>query len=818
MKTSIIFVLILISVIPMNGSAHDMMYSPAVIPMVEVNGTEVITGPISIAETYIVTAGGNLTIIDATVTGSVSLTSLIFLDEGGILNILNSSISVGTTAVSTLINGIQAKVTITGSTFSNFVDDVIALDGAINLLIKDTVFTGNSKDAIDLDDFVSPAIITGVTVLNNGKDGLHISDSDAVITDFYVDGLEGGQAIQLINPGQKTKISNVFVTNIVSQEGIKIEDPENSNVSISDVIMTKVAQEAIRVGPDLNTKGTSDLYLNNISIYDVSDDAIQIDGTTGSFVFSNINITNAGDDGINIKTSPANVSLTDSVITGSVENGIEVDTVVNMVISNVEIFSNKLRGIEIVDYGSTVLSNVDIYRNSEEGIYSSNGEALSTNLVNITANRFAGVRAFNTNRVNLSSTIIERNGNEGVLHTIGSTLSIQDVSIKQNGFAGLRTVNVSTVYVNGTDINSNSLYGATVTASTLFEIMYSNVEDNSGFAEGSDGIRVTDVDSFVMRSVNASGNTGEGVLLDSTTFSVSSSVVSDNQKNGILLTNSAKGSILNNTISGNQMSGVFVGSNTTVVINYNVITNNQAFGVMIEQRDDLIDVNYNVWDQGALDEGRGVNDFQYANITAVLSENGVLPYSPPTSDLNQQVTTILLSLLFLAVLSVITKAVLRYRERQKYLSMTNPQVVFVSSNAGIPLAEFSFVTTQTDSVLLSGFLSAINSFSNDVVDSSNVSKKQGLEEINHQSYSILQRKHGDYQIVLIVIESNPLIRIRMNEFSRDVGVLLDNTEIDGIMLDDKFIEQFTTLAKHRFGEFRSEKIVTVASIAEEGSE
>ncbi len=818
MKTSIIFVLILISVIPMNGFANEVTNNPTVIPMVEVNGTEVITGPISIAETYVVSAGGNLTIIDATVTGSVSLTSLIFIDEGGILKIQNSSISVGTTAVSTLVNGVQAKVTITESTFSNFADDVIALDGAIDLLIEDTVFTGNSKDAIDLDDFVSPAIITGVTVLDNGKDGLHISDSDAVITDFYADNLDGGQAIQLINPGSNTQISNVFVKNILSQEGIMIEDPEDSNVSISDVTMTKVAQEGIRVGPDLNTKGTSDLYFNNISIYDVSDDAIQIDGTTGTFVFSNITITNAGDDGINIKTSPANVTLTDSVIAGSVENGIEVDTVMNMIISNVDIFSNKLRGVEVVDYGSTVLSNVDIYRNSEEGIYSSNGDALITNLVNISSNRFAGVRAFNTNRVILRSTIIEGNGNEGVLHTIGSNLTIQDVSIKQNEFAGLRTVNVSKVYINRTDINSNRLYGATVTAATLFEIRNSSVKENSGFAEGSDGIRVTNVDSFVMKSVNASGNTGDGVLLDTTTFSVSSSVVSYNKKNGILLTNSAGGTILNNTISSNQMSGVFVGSNTTAVINYNVITNNQAFGVMIEQRDDPIDVNYNVWDQGALDRGKGVNDFKYANITAVLGENGVLPYSPPVSDQNQQVTSILLSLLLLAVLGVVSKVILRYRERQKYLRVTNPQVVFVSSNAGIPLAEFSFVTTQTDSVLLSGFLSAINSFSNDVVDGSNVSKKKGLEEINHQSYSILQRKHGDYQIVLIVIESNPLIRTRMNEFSRDVGALLDNTDIDGIMLDDKFIDHFTTLAKQRFGEFRSEKIVTVASVGEEGSE
>ncbi|MBD3190092.1 MAG: hypothetical protein GF308_05590 [Candidatus Heimdallarchaeota archaeon] len=748
---------------------------------------------LELSETVLVTNNGNLTIINSEI--SFTSTDISFLIENNsIIEIYHCSFEsegegiVGTTSGSIVIDN---------TTFTNCDEDVIHLQGDYQLTIEHSLFEENAKDCVDIKDLSIPAVIYFTKFLNNNKDGINIDDCSAEIIgcEFTNQKDEGvqieddvfvtiedcvftsgtGDAIQAEEHEGEITIDNTTIRN-GGNNGIDI-DQSQSILSITNSLFENNEGDAIK------TEGVS-LYIDNSQFFNQGDEAIQYTGGAesatlifsvknslfeenigdaidirqhhGSGLIENVIIRNGKDDGMDIENGLLTLIIKNTTCTNNAESGIEIDSGTAVTINNSIITNNEYHGFRCIDIGQVKVTNCTLNNNLKAGFYGLNLESLQ----------------------------------------------LQDVELSYNRINGAQLESVDSV-----------------------EIIQNNIVNNSGFPEGSHGLSLKNIHSLSINDTNIGNNTGNGIILDSSIGLIVQNSISNNHLDGIHLINTSRATILNNTVSANLGHGIYFDNTTYGVVHYNIFTGNQQYGIFASNRTDglVIDANYNYWgsDDGPalqLDPNKPREAISGpVNVTFILTTEGqVLIYTPPQPPISNETLFFIIPLIILVTI-IIASLVVWLLLRNRWFEETRPHMAFIITRAGLPIAQHVLQDTSMESseiTLLSGFIQAIESFSSNLIRKIDQPEKQedivSLKEIQHSIFTILLRAVQDWIVVLVVSNSNPLVRRRMNQFSDEVLKLLRESQIDreeyqGLVFGETINEeQFAKLTEKYFSDLSSQ--------------
>ncbi len=134
-------------------------------------------------------------------------------------------------------------------------------------------------------------------------------------------------------------------------------------------------------------------------------------------------------------------------------------------------------------------------------------------------------------------------------------------------------------------------------------------------------------------------------------------------------------------------------------------------------------------------------------------------------------------------------------------------MTFLATSGGIPIADYSFSSNFKDgrqTILISGFMAAIESFGHDIGDGdpkgNTKIKTVSFQEIVHKNYTFLQQSIGSMFLILIVRSVNHLVRKRFVEFSKMVEIRIGTID-SSFEVDETFRNDFIEIAIKQFSDF-----------------
>ncbi len=383
------------------------------------------------------------------------------------------------------------------------------------------------------------------------------------------------------------------------------------------------------------------------------------------------------------------------------------------------------------------------------------------------------------------NTIIQTTGDDGFDIEDSTSLVITNVNVSRTAESGIELDNMESVIIKNVRSNKNLIHGAAFTSIQNVSVFNSELSSNQ-----KSGIQATDI----------------------TELRVINNTINSNGAEGISLNDHSNGQISNNTISQNKGNGIFVSNNSVASIHYNAITKNEQYGIFAAERTDnvLVDANFNYWgsdlgptvdelnDPSAIrDEVRGP-----VNVSLILTSQGnVIEFIPEqSSEGTTQLDPLQVLFIVLSIMTVMGIIFLGYWVWQnwKWRKRIKPHVAFLISPSGMLVAQHEFIPFDEDTTLISGFISAINSFSSNLVKSiesnGTMSETSSLQEIQHQDFTLALRPVKNWLFVIVVKESNPLLRKRMNSATRKIMETLgqeldkDDTVINPEPFSQPFID------------------------------
>ncbi|MHA1983944.1 MAG: right-handed parallel beta-helix repeat-containing protein [Candidatus Hodarchaeales archaeon] len=630
----------------------------------------------------------------------------------------NSSLEIMTDGNLTIINS--------NLTFNSSIDAIVLKETGAILEIRNS-FIENGVKAISNDLNAISGVVTLDNVTFNGFTN-NVIDLNGNFKNNFNDLIilnNGRTGIQLDGAVFQSNITNSIISG-VDKNAI---NASNSNIFISNIIISLIDEEGIKFE---SLTQNIDFIIKDSRIFGSGGDAIKVLGSSSTEVavlVENVTITNSHAQGI-YASNITNLTVKDSTIKDSAYNGLEVSQIEDLSLYNVSLSGNGLASI------------------GGSGILIKNTENFSTNSINSTNNEHYGIEVINS-----------------------SVITIFGSAIIENGFGGLNLTNIGNA-----NIFSSKFLNSTGTDSA--------------------GVTAQNVSSLVINDSESSNNNGSGFKIDSVNGTLFNNQIKQN-KNGIEVYNQSNIEIFNNSVSSNLNQGIFFDSTGNGTIRYNNITDNKGYGLFVTENNiniDVIDANLNYWgsdsgpllkinEEGIQDDYNGVVKItsilrsdgssssyslpQVITSSQVISSSQVLP-PPQTSEIDYQFILTVIAIIG-ALLIAGSSGYYQYLKR-KWIRTTKPQLILLISNNGLPIASHDFAKIGQDDAVLAGFISAINSFSSSLLQSKDDSQtsKTTIQEIRHESFTLLTRKLGDNLLVLVVNESNPLIKQRLDLIVRDL--------------------------------------------------
>ncbi len=755
-------------------SSHDdkIMYSISF----SIENTTVWTNiNLELNESIKVEEGGNLTIINSNINFTNS--EFGFEVNNSILNIENSRIFSGGRGIEGETNGM---IILKNVSFSDFSDDVINLEGDYSVVIDASLFENNKKDAVQLADTMNFANISNSWFINNNKDAFNIEGVFLYIENCNIDDHE--------------------------DEGIQFDGP--GSISVKDTIIRQCGANGIRIR---GYEGVA--LLNNVTLQDCAENGIQISEGETEANITDCFFLNNGKDGLNIEG--VELYVDNCNFSGQGDEGIQFDGPGSIIVKNTIISNIAQDGIKIRDYnGTALIENVKLENCGDDGLQITEGETIVI-LRNSTAkyNMENGFEIDTANFTEISDCSFYGNGVHGIGFLKLGDVAITNSTLRDNDGYGIYGANSTNLRIESSNVRDNAGDGINLYSIEFIEIESAHIYDNRGTSGGSNGITIHKSEVIVNNS-KIEGNSGLGIKIDQSNATIFNNTISSNEGSGLSLFFNSSAYILNNTIMNNDGNGIYFDNTTIGTVNYNIIMTNQQWGIYAEERTDnrTIDANNNYWGSnsgpalhlildGEQDEYQGP-----INVTFILSDDQtIILYKPPTIEDPSEMDYRMLFLILAGIITMLVTFSFSYGIflRNKWKNQTHPQhLLLLTTESGLLLVGFSFKTQKKNIGIVSGFISAINTFCKHLADDSVKLEGSELEEIKHQNITILLRVIGKWSIALIMAKSNLLVRRRLQRFVNDVlktSLLDTNDEI--LKLSEARDKEFAKLATKHFADF-----------------
>ncbi len=714
----------------------------------------------------------------------ISQTVSIDIISGGNLTVINSKISISGT-----VNGI-----IINTGFLKLIDSIVVFDGVDHavfgvttgrILFENATVSSVNADAVHLEGNYIIDVNNSIFE-NSGDDGFHIENNNL---DFNVTNSifrnNGDEGFDLKNVN-----SNVFLKNadIYGNHGHGIKIVTSGNFTLLDSSLDGTGSTIIDDNRGIAIEDSQSFVANNISITNFPNDGIKAKRTHARI--NNFNIYNVGDEGIEFEAGISDKLF--EITDGTIEKAYGGDGI-------------KLEQIK----GTILINNVNVISSADDGIQAT-GANNTIQIINTYVDGSAedGFEIDSTRLITFDNVTSVRNTENGFKFKNLEYIDMKDTTASNNKFSGIDALNIMGINMTDIDVRNNILHGLVVLNSTSVIINSSNFTENRATNSQTDGIDMDNIESYNISNSLFSKNSGEGIKISNSVGYISSNDISYNELNGISIGGSSNFTIQNNTITNNIQNGIKVVNNSYGLINYNSFTGNKLYGLFVDIGEGLIinaDSNYWGSDEGPYYQkaGDGTRDGIYGSVVInnILSENGaVIGYTPPKE--------IDFKVLFIIILSVIVVILLlafafqMYRNKQ-WRKETKPFALLYINMAGIPLLEHRFNKNIYDSALISGFITAINSFS--VEDMENIKNEILVDtrEIQGKGYSIILNMVQRSLVALVVTKSNSLVKKSMSNFT--IELLNHVKQMEGIDLDEKIevmdITIFENMVNKYFVEF-----------------
>lgn len=636
-------------------------------------------------------------------------------------------------------------------------------------------------------------VLTGgnLTIIGSSIDCTFAADSD--IDAFKID--DGGV---------------IVIKDSVLFGGAKaIDGDSNGRLFLENVTFRDFVDDVI------DLKGDYEVTANYLLMFDNGRNGIQIDQSTQQITITNSYFSNTGKDTINLFNVNALLRNVSSV--GSRDDGfqIEGDGAIHIQESWVDSSAGDSIKFRDVRNGYVLIEDTKVTNGGEDGIQISNVANFTLQRSTLRGNTENGLQGIDLTHVTLLDNLMEENGvsggqGNGVELDNCGVVYIRNISSQGNGNSGFRAIGLNQTTVEDSTFSGNKLTGSSV--SYVSEATFTNNEFsfNTGASDGSNGFAGIHSQNLTHQGSMFLNNSGAGAFFENTSVSIRESSSWGNTLDGITVGNQTFFTIENSTVQQNSGNGIFVEFSSDGAINYNTIQENSLFGLAVSDNRTSptpLDANYNYWgdDKGPLQKlnSEGIRDDYSgpANVTWVLSSGGeVRKYTPPIAlEIDYQLLFGGLVVLLLAVAVVLGLTYLVVKQRWR--KSTKPQLVLLMTTDGLPLAKFEYEEGVVDETMISGFITAVSSFSGTIIGEEGDEVHGSIEEIKHQQYILLMRNLGQYNVVLVTRSSNPVTRSRfakmIQHFIKELEKVEQDDEDEPVDVE-VFEELIPTIAKPFF--------------------
>lgn len=581
-------------------------------------------------------------------------------------------------------------------------------------------------------------------------------------------------------------IENSSITNVPTF----IDASGSGNITIDHSNVTNSIDDMMKFEKNIAINITDSVFENS------GKDTLEFSSMTQSPVLKDITIINSGKDGINSEDS--GFFMDGVTIETTQDEGMQLDGLLNPLrfeMENIKVTKTQGNGIRFRDIiGEAVLKNINVEDTEGDGMEFTDME------MNVTATGIAFNRLkddglqFKQGEINffgenITASLGSENGIE--IEKTSGTFVFSDVSSNRNQLAGVEVLGVheGEVLISQSSFTGNIEEGFHIVNSTNVQILSSKFNEN-GKGLGTEILSI---------------------------FEISDSSFSSNQFDGIVIAGEGSGSIMGSNMSNNGLNGLTIVGNHQISVTGNRIEKNGWYGVEIKDRtsDKKVDLNNNYWGNeigpflGSYNiTSNGLSGYEFANITMILGNDGTNNVYEPQFASVIDYRTILAFIVIAFILLALLAFVYWRWSLQKWKSTALPQMTFLATAGGIPIADFSFGSNFKDgrqTILISGFMAAIESFGHDIGDGDKIKKNNvktvNFQEIVHKNYTFLQQTIGGVFLILIVRSVNYLVRKRFVEFAKMVEVRLGTVD-STFEVDEEFRSHFIEIAKKGFEDFR----------------
>jgi hypothetical protein len=408
--------------------------------------------------------------------------------------------------------------------------------------------------------------------------------NDVTVNNIVIDGGSGGPSleIEIDTPAVNTynvTLENVEVKNNLNNIGAYIDNDESTGsvtVNNSRFINNGDNDDGLQID------AMGNVTLLNVIATDNGDEGAEINNTDSSasatvqVLGTNVFTGNSGD-GLNIR-SDGNITLNNITADNNLDNGIDIDntpgtTNATFTVTGTNSFSGNVNnGMNVLTEGAITLSNIVANGNTNgTGAYLMNDYAGAGGVT------LTGANSFNTNR------------NSGLIIDTRRAVTLENVTANSN------------IFGDGVNIDNCSWGGSTLGCLgsgdvTLTGVLTFNNNGNSG----DNGLYIYSNGNVSMADVTATGNMGDGVEINNTSNTASTTtatvqiggtnVFTGNSGTGLVIY--SKGNIgLNNVTAGaNTSSGVYIenqNGTTTASVTFtglNSFVGNTSNGVSVRSK------------------------------------------------------------------------------------------------------------------------------------------------------------------------------------------------------------------------------------------
>lgn len=399
-------------------------------------------------------------------------------------------------------------------------------------------------------------------------------------------------------PGTNT----VSGTSLFSGDRFRIINWWN-DVTVRDIVIDGGSGgPSLEIEIDTLSTNTNNVTLENVEVKNNSNSVgayIDNDESTGSVTVNNSRFTNNGDndDGLQI-AAMGNVTLLNIIATGNKDEGVEINNTYSNASATVQVLGTNVftgnlgDGLYIRSDGNITLNNITADGNNDDGADISNASSSTNATVTLTGtNSFSGntsdgLVVVSKGAITLSNVSANNNVNDsGVVLDNDETGAIGGVTINgTNTFSGNDNSGLSIVSRGAVNLDNITADGnKTATGVSINNCIWSGgvclgsgdvtltgvlVFTNNG--NNDDGLNIYTGGNVSMSDVIATGNLSDGVEINNTRSTTSSTVTiggtnvfTGNTGTGLLIYSNGKVDLNNITAGTNSGSGVYVENQTS---------------------------------------------------------------------------------------------------------------------------------------------------------------------------------------------------------------------------------------------------------------